>query len=69
MTPLHTQRLHPGHLDRVMGDTLGGGSMGQGRPLPCLREADVTGPVRRALGSQSVTPTDWQLHPFGRRAR
>src|SRR5215470_13599240 len=39
--------------------------MGQGPPLPCLREADLTGPVRRALGSESAIPTDWQVHPLG----
>jgi len=33
-------------------------------PLPDLREADLTGPVRRALGSESVIPADWQVHPL-----
>jgi hypothetical protein len=39
--------------------------MGQGPTLPWLREADLTCPVRRALGSQSVIPVDWQVHPLG----
>lgn len=39
--------------------------MGLGPPLPYLREADLTGPVRRALARESVVPTDWQVHPLG----
>src|SRR5215472_11127065 len=38
--------------------------MGQCSSLVDLRAADLTGPVRRALGNQSVIPTDWQLHPL-----
>jgi len=38
--------------------------MGGRPPLPDLREADLTGPVRRALGSESVIPADWQVHPL-----
>ena len=39
--------------------------MGQGPPLPRLREADLAGPVRRALGSQGVIPGTWRVHPLG----
>src|SRR6266851_8860522 len=39
--------------------------MGRSAPLPYLREADLTGPVRRALGSESAIPADWQLHHLG----
>jgi hypothetical protein len=39
--------------------------MGWSAPFPDLREADLTEPVRRARGSQSVIPTDWELHPLG----
>ena len=34
-------------------------------PLPDLREADLTGAVRRALGSESAVPMNWQVHPLG----
>jgi hypothetical protein len=34
-------------------------------PLPCLREADLAEPVRRAVGSDGVIPTDWQLQQLG----
>ena len=38
--------------------------MGQSAPLPYLREADLTDPVRRARGSDSAVLTAWQLHPL-----
>jgi hypothetical protein len=65
MMPQHGLRLAaPGYSGGSV-TAWRGDSMDKCLPLPDLREADLTGPVRRALASQDVIPTEWQLQPLG----